>query len=561
MRKLLAVMLLWPVWVGAATFWVDFSGTGTGGTTGADVDNLCADTTDASCNETSGDTVYLCNARTTQFPASSMVNGATYNWSCPGGTAASLSVSGSTQAMTLGARSSVTIVEPTIEQTGTAACIGATVAQSITIDGEGTCENCGKRNAVWTNDDTLGVIGPCGAEGIAVGNSDTDGWTFNGLHWKDLGEQAIRFTPASAIAIDNVTITNNYFDTCGDDAGDHCIWAYPGAAGPTFDGWSITDNLIYRSWIAGILLGGQEDAYTPTHTNPSVLRNTCIECGFGNDTGSAFQFQDVDGLVFDDWAGVRSQGRGGVFATFYVRNFTATDGWCEDTTLEADQWDGFCVDIDVGSQNYSVSRIYDEGNTGVSGKNCSTSAQSCSGMTLAIFGSGDGEISSVISNGARHCLFFSKLTSPPVTVRNNIVSNVSCVNPISDAIYIQQNVDGAAMLDVKNWLIMGAGGNAVTNEGADQGDFDYNALWGNAAGLSGQTAGANDLGGNPLLVGGSNPTNADGFRTKAGSPLRGAGTRVSGVTQDYGNRRFKFPPSIGAWEAASGDAAETRTAR
>lgn len=64
----------------------------------------------------------------------------------------------------------------------------------------------------------------------------------------------------------------------------------------------------------------------------------------------------------------------------------------------------------------------------------------------------------------------------------------------------------------------------------------------------------------PQYVGGPNPTTAEGFKLKSTSPLRAAGTFV-GSLQDYGNRRFKFPPSIGAWETASGDAAEARTAR
>lgn len=64
----------------------------------------------------------------------------------------------------------------------------------------------------------------------------------------------------------------------------------------------------------------------------------------------------------------------------------------------------------------------------------------------------------------------------------------------------------------------------------------------------------------PKYVGGPNPNTAEGFRLSASSPLRATGTYV-GSLQDHGNRRFKFPPSIGAWEAAAGDAAESRTAR
>ena len=62
------------------------------------------------------------------------------------------------------------------------------------------------------------------------------------------------------------------------------------------------------------------------------------------------------------------------------------------------------------------------------------------------------------------------------------------------------------------------------------------------------------------FVGGTNPNTADGFRLKAESACRGTGTIVGSV-QDFGNRRFAYPPSIGAWESASGDERSTVTAR
>ena len=55
---------------------------------------------------------------------------------------------------------------------------------------------------------------------------------------------------------------------------------------------------------------------------------------------------------------------------------------------------------------------------------------------------------------------------------------------------------------------------------------------------------------------------ASDFRLAAGSTLRRLGTDLNlGNIQDHGNRAFMHPPSCGAWEAASGDAATTRTAR
>lgn len=60
--------------------------------------------------------------------------------------------------------------------------------------------------------------------------------------------------------------------------------------------------------------------------------------------------------------------------------------------------------------------------------------------------------------------------------------------------------------------------------------------------------------------GGESPTTDQGYRLAAGSANRATCTDL-GSRQDRGNRRFKFPPSCGAWEAASGDAAAARTAR
>lgn len=66
----------------------------------------------------------------------------------------------------------------------------------------------------------------------------------------------------------------------------------------------------------------------------------------------------------------------------------------------------------------------------------------------------------------------------------------------------------------------------------------------------------------PGFIGGTSPTSAAGFKLKAGSALRRAGTDLNiGNLQDAGNRAFHHRPSSGAWEAASGDTAETRPLR
>lgn len=64
----------------------------------------------------------------------------------------------------------------------------------------------------------------------------------------------------------------------------------------------------------------------------------------------------------------------------------------------------------------------------------------------------------------------------------------------------------------------------------------------------------------PSWVGGASPITALGFRLDSSSSIRRAGTDLNiENVQDYGNRAFSHPPSIGAWEATSGDQAAART--
>lgn len=553
------LILLWPLWAGAAEYWVDFSGTGTGSADGSDVDNLCADTTDADCAESSSDTVYLCNARTTQFPATSMVNGATYDWSCPGGTPASLSVSGSTTAMTLGARANVTIKEPTIQQTGTGACIEATAAQGLTIDGGGEVTGGGTWSASWSNDDDLGVIGPCGNQGFRIGNSNADTITIKGLWFKSTAADSIRFAPGAGISQDTITLEDLYLTDCGDADTEQCIWAFPVASsGATFVDFVVRDVLMERSHNSGINIDG-EDAYTPTFTSPVVQRVTCYDCGVG-DTGSVLRIADATGASVESVAGLRTALNGGLVATFYVHNSRFEDLRCKDTTLGTGQYDGFCFDADIGTEDVTASRILDIDNTGrEDASGCGSGAGSCSGNSVAIYASRNVVVSSLVSINARQCGYMNKLASPPVTVAGNKFINWSCINPIDEGIWISSTVDADDMLEVYNVTISEAGAQAIDNNGTEQAGVDFNNFWNNASANNGQSAGSNDLGVNPQFVGGPSITSAADAKLSATSPLRASGT-YAGSLQDFDNRRFKFPPSIGAFEAGAGDAATARTA-
>lgn len=89
-------------------------------------------------------------------------------------------------------------------------------------------------------------------------------------------------------------------------------------------------------------------------------------------------------------------------------------------------------------------------------------------------------------------------------------------------------------------------------------DSDYN-LW-NSSGAAGTMAGANDVYSDPLLYKNAGwqsfneytEITAADFRPISGSPALGAGLTISGYTVDYNGTTRTSPPSIGAWDTASG---------
>jgi hypothetical protein len=105
---------------------------------------------------------------------------------------------------------------------------------------------------------------------------------------------------------------------------------------------------------------------------------------------------------------------------------------------------------------------------------------------------------------------------------------------------------------------------AVGLNRAATGSDSYNGIYGNSSdacrqGGSNVACGTGTLTSNPMFVGAS-PSRLTDFRLLPSSAYRRAGADLSiGNYQDQGNRAFAHPPSIGAWEAASGDIAATRT--
>lgn len=142
------------------------------------------------------------------------------------------------------------------------------------------------------------------------------------------------------------------------------------------------------------------------------------------------------------------------------------------------------------------------------------------------------------------------------TIQSSISQNsgTAGVRHISDgAVYNVSTAGSSLAVSVRTnsgqtIIVKNVGGSGLTSAVTD--DLSEGTL----------TTGGNSTA-DPGFVGGLTPANAAGFRLSPSSPLRRAGTDLNlGNIQDHGNRAFMHPPSIGAWEAASGDESSARTA-
>lgn len=113
----------------------------------------------------------------------------------------------------------------------------------------------------------------------------------------------------------------------------------------------------------------------------------------------------------------------------------------------------------------------------------------------------------------------------------------------------------AATFDANEWY--STNGTISTNGWKYQGNtYTTVATW-NADSVVGT-----DLSVVPIFTGNQSPTSFTGYKLNATSALRRVGVDLNiGNVQDYSNRAFHHPPTIGAYEAASGDVAANRIAR
>jgi len=136
-----------------------------------------------------------------------------------------------------------------------------------------------------------------------------------------------------------------------------------------------------------------------------------------------------------------------------------------------------------------------------------------------------------------------------IDIWNNTISEAG-----QEALYIGDSSASSVNAN-NNTLINSASGLFYIGTPTSRG---YNAYSGNAVnvdvnGTPGSTT-TGDVTADPQFVGGGNPTDPGGFKTRSTSPLRRSGTCVyttGCVPRDFGGRRTRVPPDIGAWQSGA----------
>lgn len=554
LRVIVSLALFWSVGAWGADYWVDFSGTGTGAADGSDVDNLCADTTDADCAESAGDTVYLCNARTSQWVpdvSGSSGNPITYEWSCPGGTAASIETSSGSGLSLSSDRSYLTMNDATLTQTGTARCVNIAGADNIIFN--------------------RGTIGPCaqtstGAEGAIVFSAtvDSDDVVFNSTEVTNPRGNCIALINATgSIDYSGLQFNNMNIHDCGNAADEHGIRLKVAAAAaatitdPLVSGGSITNAYDYAiDWI------GTDTTATEKIIDPVIDGVTIRDSGQrGPDTGTgggAIRLQNTLRAMVKNSDLSENIGNGGGLVALYSQDGFIQDNECSRMTSLSNQIDGGGIDIDHGNDNMTVRRNRCQDNDG-------NATAVNSGYGIMVLDSTNTHVYDNILTGNKIGISYNPQDSggPGLGQDNVFTHNIMCGND-RDGAHINQD-STAENSEWYNNVLCGNGRYGFSVGDADSNQIaNYNSYYLNATGnYSNQSAGANDLTADPQFVGGINSTTAEGFRLKAASPLIDAGTcyRTHGCAHaDYGGRTRGSTPSIGAWENASGDAAQARTA-
>lgn len=540
LRKLLVFVLCWPVWVEAATKFIDLSGTGSGTADGSSVSNQCAGVGDADCigaNLPAGSTAYLCGAATSTITvpvAGSSGNVTVYDCSCPGGTAGSVSAT-SGQAW-IENKAYTELKDCTGVTTANASGVIIT-ASNVEIDGGSytgglagvQISEGASRSNITIRDLTADSTAESGGDGVRLFLTDQS----------SLGRTFTDIT-IDGITVDGVSRSGVYMFISGDT---------PALATSTMSRVTIKNSTLINNGNVGITFRHTQFATPASPNEDLIVENNTLNGNTGGaailGVGSSTSAYGKNYFRNNDCSNnVGVTGGLNIFASEYFEIYGNT---CRDNSSPAGvDGNGILLDNDVA--NIRVLRNELSGNNTLgTGDN--------SGVGLMILTATNVLAASNVIFDNRYGVFISGAgTSSGIEIFNNTISG----NSVANVYWADDNVETNAtelaynsLSDSPLCLLSGA-------SSPEQDDHDNNLYCDTNADVN-WTA-DESLTGNPLYTGGSSPTTADGFDTRKGSPLRSAGTIVEYML-DYDGRPFKSPPSIGAKEVNSGDEAEERALR
>lgn len=507
----------------AATSYVTQSGAGTAN--GTSLANACNGMADADCLKANGDTVYICGAWTTGVSlatASTVI----YDLNCNGESAAIFNVAGI--AWTIGAGGTYTLKGGTLS-TSSNVCVYVVGADGWTIDGV-TFTGC---TGAAINFDTA---------------ADADNWTIKNSTFLNNTNACITIIDTATAGIDwaNGTIDNNTFTSCNKDGtssrGAMRFTIANANATATFTGWAITDNTFSDNG------NGQDVVDIDLGVQPTVvaLRNQVVNFTIARNSstgsGPLMTLKGLSGGTIEDNVIRQFTGACGLLCIFWstgtvIQDNEATDG--VPITI-----DGGGIDIDTGNDAIYVRRNFLARNTG--------SGTTNTGYGIMILDAGNNYVYGNVAVGNKYGLFLGDENG--VTADNYVFNNVFS-GSTANGVYMTTTLN-AVQHQIYNNAITSNTGYGIEGNGSTDQTMNYNAVYNNAGGgYSNQASGANDVTADPQFVGGASPSTAAGFRLASGSVIRRVGRDMNiGNYGDHGNRAFLHPPSIGAWEATSGDA-------
>lgn len=554
MRALILLLCLAASNAWSAVKWVDLTGVGSGSANGSDVNNQCAGIGDADCigaNLPAGSTMHMCNAYTgagiTIPVAGSAGNVTTYDCTCTGGTNGSITATSGTAGI---------LANKAYTHVGNSCTVSYAGSKPVQINASNV--TIGAVSIIAPGQDGITLTTPATLSNVTIDGASIVGMTRYGIIWQNSNSTT---NTATDFVIQNTSFNRNansaIFFQCNFQASDCSITRL------TIDGNTVVGSgntqIVVQDCYDGDIIGACTDPQSYTlarYTDVSITDNIVT----GSTSGGGI-------ALYGCKSSTNAQGKcvvarntvtgnagviGGIdlFNSIYV---TIEDNYLAESTTTS--IDGNGVLVDYGNRYVIVRRnqIYD--NVGLSGvDNSGVAVMVIRGQDVDVYGNiGNGNKAGLLTSGA-------SFTESNIRFYNNSFTNNADYGWYIDA---SQEVSSVVLYNT----ILSGPGTCIYAEAAGAAQTEnYNdlpcATRSNFNGVAGWSNGANSIVDDPLMAGGDNPDSAQKFRLLRGSPARRVGKDLNmGNVQDYGNRAYLHPPSMGGWEATTGDQAEARAMR